>query len=1410
MANYFSATKVEMPNAWITALKAWNTHNGWKKGDPTSSPWCVPRGKDGEAYAIVRAAADAIKAGKTPIFAPVTKPAEKPAKALRMPMPKPEPEPEPEPTPDGGMPPKERREFLDLLFKFSDSGATRDARKVREELKAKFPELADMDIMERLLAHKYADFYPTPRRCLEESPDIENVIFNAENVLEPTAGIGSMVDVIKDINPHAKVTANELNKGFADFLEKIFGKSITVTQENFLEYTEENNYDLIVANPPFTFGNDKQYYLKFLFKSLKMLNNSKAKGLVHLIFVSPQFLDAKVGKNDYFDEGMFFESSKISLALSKYIGGKDTRKLIGMIAEGETPDDEDDEDAADAIQNDYGFSQALHVGQCKGFGGTGVTASIYIFTTRGRPEKTPKPTEDEEAKKLGSSEERAALQRWNDAKKARSDAIEAANKAIADFERTVTQSPAGGGDYPDIIPLLSSVDVFTESAPDPLIKRRTINAFASIIHKTPVKTSADAESAIRHMFKVVKELRKRAVDADKESNAAVDKAYAEYMAIKSKSPTTATPETVQNTIVEEAVPSDEDDLRAFIKSFNADSNASPDILGYISTNSGWIMGVLHILKKYKSDCIAIRNPDFDFTISMDSIPKTKQKAYDAFVTEVIAGGIRDCLRNSKAQIVVIPLGLEAKKPRQMGHANVLIYRRPTHTFEVFEPHGAGTMIGDFPEIDATRTKYIKLVMEDLIKSGDVPATAKLDNTHEVCPYISGFQSIEGKQQRAILEKRPPKPAAPKRKKKTAAAEPESTESEDSGFCAIWSIFYIETVLRYPTLTSSQIVTRARTELMNMGQFGFYKHITEYVKSLYSAIANEIGTDVIKFPMTAKTKDIIRNAFSDYASKILEEIAKGKTPIPKNRAELDKLRATKDKLKNITGVTRMYEIRKKYLGGARKTAAHSIMPRQLPDALKAWNEALRRFNEGASKRCIPIKGTPEHAKVKAIQQEILKKKGGNKNAGYIKLLTAKTLGATPEDYPKGVARPKKGANALNIPLHKAMRNPSLNLVETFGDAADERWAAKHYLDIDLEEGSKLPTTSFPGQTTPSKSVPKLEVTEMAEFPTQDKYKKMTAKEKNLLMLRVGKNPSAAPKWLQTAFKKSSAQIGKPRPPIDIEKATAKYKTVMATEREPTTTVRVTKPEDPVKAYEDYKAELASQRTDKAIKGLSTNLTKDEAVAFEALLAKQKLAAQQAGTLDSASQKKLVAKFKREVADFKQKVASRAGEEAGKLYKLRTAAEAASGKQSTGYSKLIEPSDITSGKQMSLGDSMSFIKKLSGKGSHCEGAGKRRKGRKIAAKPKPAVPKKRAIKKPCPPCPPCPEFPTLTRSKASSSDYAPYIPPETTAFQAAKKFSPSETAVRGLKSLFAAPPAESLVARQLAGRGVPWWARELDSV
>jgi hypothetical protein len=110
-----------------------------------------------------------------------------------------------------------------------------------------------------------------------------------------------------------------------------------------------------------------------------------------------------------------------------------------------------------------------------------------------------------------------------------------------------------------------------------------------------------------------------------------------------------------------------------------------------------------------------------------------------------------------------------------------------------------------------------------------------------------------------------------------------------------------------------------------------------------------------------------------------------------------------------------------------------------EAIKKWNES-RGFVKGSKdvKWSIPKKGTTEHGEVmKLMKGEGMPK--GNKRAGYVGLIVAKSQGKQPSDYENGT--PKKSV-PTKIALSK-MKHFSENLLTNHGSETEKKKYGKEF-------------------------------------------------------------------------------------------------------------------------------------------------------------------------------------------------------------------------------------------------------------------------------------------------------------------------------------------------------------------------------
>lgn len=111
---------------------------------------------------------------------------------------------------------------------------------------------------------KIDGFFPTPRPVVEIMLEYA-AIEPAHRVLEPSAGIGSIADVIREKHPHCNLRCVEVRLSLADILRM---KGHAVMQGDFLQgmwRTMDNftgEFDRIAMNPPFENGQDVEHVIR--------------------------------------------------------------------------------------------------------------------------------------------------------------------------------------------------------------------------------------------------------------------------------------------------------------------------------------------------------------------------------------------------------------------------------------------------------------------------------------------------------------------------------------------------------------------------------------------------------------------------------------------------------------------------------------------------------------------------------------------------------------------------------------------------------------------------------------------------------------------------------------------------------------------------------------------------------------------------------------------------------------------------------------------------------------------------------------------------------------------------------------------------------------------------------------------
>lgn len=140
-------------------------------------------------------------------------------------------------------------------------------------------------------------FFTPPETVINMINKVKSLKSSLESILEPSCGSGEFIDYLTKYFTDSKITAIELNNMIFKSIKNKQSNNINLLNEDFIKYTDQNKYDLIIGNPPFYvmkkheapndyheyFDGRPNIFLLFVIKSLKML---KSDGI--LSFVLPR------------------------------------------------------------------------------------------------------------------------------------------------------------------------------------------------------------------------------------------------------------------------------------------------------------------------------------------------------------------------------------------------------------------------------------------------------------------------------------------------------------------------------------------------------------------------------------------------------------------------------------------------------------------------------------------------------------------------------------------------------------------------------------------------------------------------------------------------------------------------------------------------------------------------------------------------------------------------------------------------------------------------------------------------------------------------------------------------------------------------------------------------------------------
>jgi len=211
---------------------------------------------------------------------------------------------------------------------------------------------------------------------------------------------------------------------------------------------------------------------------------------------------------------------------------------------------------------------------------------------------------------------------------------------------------------------------------------------------------------------------------------------------------------------------------------------------------------IYLIKKYAASCSIFNDP---FLLQQNSAAINYNiNAKTLTFPSNLAEQMRECvLRGS--ELIFITLYMYAKKG---AHVNLLIYRPFKKVVERYEPHGQETGWGDSIYSEFDLNKQLKELFEQRVQPIMKEYTPVYRTPYEICPMSkNGFQGIEN-----LL--------------------PHNTK--EAGFCQMWTMFLMETILLNPTLNTQSIIE----DCVEIG-----KHDPTYFKNLIRGYLQQVAREI---------------------------------------------------------------------------------------------------------------------------------------------------------------------------------------------------------------------------------------------------------------------------------------------------------------------------------------------------------------------------------------------------------------------------------------------------------------------------------------------------------------------------------------------------------------------------------------
>jgi hypothetical protein len=336
--------------------------------------------------------------------------------------------------------------------------------------------------------------------------------------------------------------------------------------------------------------------------------------------------------------------------------------------------------------------------------------------------------------------------------------------------------------------------------------------------------------------------------------------------------------------------------------------------------SGRYMNLIYVylIRKYATNCAIFRDLFHSSqTMALNYFVDTNSLDY----SKTILREMKDCVKRG-SDLIFITIYI-VSTAQSWAHVNILIYRPFKRVIERYEPHGSELFSEDYSDYKLNAT------LKDFFEGEDardvlIGFTPVYRTPAEICPAI-GFQGLEN-----LLPR----------------------NAKESGYCQLWNMFMMETILLNPTLNTKDIIHACITEGKNDPTY-FKNVIRGYTENMALEIKTFLKKNDLKLG-SLESVDAFNNLdMSALITKTLQDVTKlvkpmaavDKTPTNLSIADLKELNDRIDELTPQQVYIYCYYLNELSLpfSTTREETRDKLKNKMLSEKI-TWNELTRSIYE----------------------------------------------------------------------------------------------------------------------------------------------------------------------------------------------------------------------------------------------------------------------------------------------------------------------------------------------------------------------------------------------------------------------------------------------------------------------------------